>query len=217
MSIGCKRYVLAAFIALAGVANSGVASATTMVELSEQDLAHMADVIAIATVDRVQPEVTLTRAGERVGRMVNTRTDLLVVDAWKGPYKAGDRLTVRAIGGIAEGQRVEVDGAPGFLTGERVLVYLQFKPATADFGVIGWSQGKFTLYPNGAGGWTVGRTRLTVDDWGKAFDAAKFPSRIERGADLASVSMRVKRVVEADAEANVNWRELPQMKARGLR
>lgn len=217
MSIGCKRYVLAALIAAAGVANSGIASATTMVALSEEDLAHMADVIAVATVDRVQSEVATTRTGVRAGRMVFTHTQLEIVDAWKGPYKRGDRVGIRVPGGISDTQRVEVEGTPGFLTGERVLVYLRYKPETGDFGVIGWNQGKFTLYPNGAGGWTLGRARVTVDDWGKAFDATRFPSRLERGTDLASVSMRVKRVVEADAKSGVNWRELPQFKARGLR
>jgi hypothetical protein len=146
---------------------------------------------------------------------MTTATAIEVLDAWKGPHQVGDRLTVREIGGRLDKDLVPVEGTAGFLVGERVLVFLSYKPSGNEYGLVGWVQGKFTLLPNGAGGWHVAKLHLPVTEWGQAFDAAKHTALPVRDFDLASFAARTKRVVAADTAAGIDWRDMPRYKGLG--
>lgn len=186
--------------------------ATTMVQFNEEDLTHIADAIVIADVQSAVPELRYSPSGARLAKQITTKTTLKVVDAWKGPHAAGDLVEVRQIGGIVGKEMAAVPGAAGFMAGERVLVFLSYRPQTNEYGIVGWTQGKYTLLKNQNGGWDVAKITVAVEKWGTPFVAAEYENRAVRGSDLPTFSGRIKRVVEADAKANVNWREMPQYK-----
>lgn len=190
------------------------ARATSMVQFNDEDLSHIADAIVIADVQRVDPEVRFAPSGNRLAKQITTKTTVTVVDSWKGGFAAGDTVTLRELGGIVEKEMVAVPGTAGFLKGERVLLFLHYKTGANEYGLVGWTQGKFTLLPNANGGWDVAKLRLDVPSWGAAFVAADHENRAVRGSDLVTLATRVKRVVASDAAANVNWRDMPQY--RGL-
>lgn len=190
------------------------ARATTMVQFNEEDLTHIADAIVIAEVQKAEPELRYSPSGARLAKQITTKTTLTVVDSWKGPHAAGDTVEVRQIGGVVGKEMAAVPGTAGFHAGERVLVFLSYRPETNEYGLVGWTQGKYTLLKNRNGGWDVAKITVAVEKWGTPFVAAEHENRAVRGSDLAAFSGRIKRVVEADAKANVNWREMPQY--RGL-
>ena len=199
------RSFLMAFIASALF--SGSAGATSMVAFTEEDLAHVADVIVVADVVQVVPEPT-TSANAR--RMITTRTSLAVVDSWKGPYAAGDKLTVRELGGVVGKEMSLVEGTAGFLVGERVLVYLFYRPENNEYGIVGWTQGKFSLVKSADGAWQVGKLSIPVENWGARFDAAIHIPRTMKGSDLSARAVEVRRIVRADAESGADWRDNPK-------
>ena len=205
-TIAASSVVAALFFAPAA------ARATTMVQFTEEDLTHIADAIVIADVQKAEPELRYSPSGARLAKQISTKTTLTVVDAWKGPHSAGDSVEVRQIGGVVGKEMAAIPGTAGFQAGERVLVFLNYRPETNEYGVVGWTQGKYTLLKNQNGGWDVAKIAVSVEKWGTPFVAAEHQNRAIRGTDLASMAGRVKRVVEADAKANVNWREMPQYK-----
>ena len=209
MSIGRIRTAAAGIFAAALVVVAADAGATSMVKFDMEDLSHIADVIVVGEVERVDSELQLL-AGPRLAKQITTRTTVKVIDAWKGPHGHGASLVVREIGGRVEKEMMVVDGTAGFLEGERVLLFLQYDASRNEYWMVGWTQGKFTLLRNGANGWNVAKLRIPVEEWGRAFDPAADTARTTRGADLADVAVQVKRVVEADAKAGVNWREMPE-------
>jgi hypothetical protein len=188
------------------------ARATTMVDFTDEDLSHIADAIVIATVEKAEPEVRFAPSGDRLAKQITTKTTLKVVDSWKGGHASGDLLTLREIGGLVEKDLVAVPGTAGFLQGERVLLFLHYRPNTNEYGLVGWTQGKYTLLSNAQGGWDVAKIRVDAQDWGKKFVAAEYENRAIRGGDLLTMAAKVKRVVAADAAANVNWRDMPKYK-----
>lgn len=206
-ALAVRGSVMAAFLF-----GSLEARATSMVQFTEEDLSHIADAIVVATVEKVEPSVRYAPSGNRLAKQITTKTTVKVVDSWKGGHAAGERITLREIGGLVEKDLVAVPGTAGFLTGERVLLFLHYRPSTNEYGLVGWVQGKFTLLANNRGGWDLAKIRIAPEHWGQAFVPAEHENRAIRGGDLVSMATKVKRVVAADAAANVNWREMPKYK-----
>lgn len=209
LSIG-SRFITAGSVLAAVFLGSFDARATSMVPFTDEDLSHIADAIVVADVTTVTPEVRFAPSGERLAKQITTKTTVTVVDSWKGGFAAGEIVTLREIGGVVEKEMVAVPGTAGFFKGERVLLFLHYRANTNEYGLVGWTQGKFTLLKNANGGWDVSKIHVDVPRWGTAFVAADHENRAVRGSDLASMATKVKRVVAADAQANVNWRDMPQ-------
>lgn len=196
-----RRFALAAGMLFA----ASTAQATTMVELSTEDLAHLSDVIVVAEIKDVQMR-------DREGR-IWTHNTASVIDVWKGDVKVGDRLNVLEMGGVMGDRVMDVPGTAGYLKNERVVLFLESK-VDGGYNTIGLRQGKKTLASNGAGGWVVTNVAVSVYERGSAFNAKRHvkPEMIARGADLATLATEVKTVVEADRKAGIRGRDLPKYK-----
>lgn len=186
------------------------ARATSMVPFNHEDLSHIADAIVVADVLKVDTEARFVPSANRLAKQITTLTTVKVVDSWKGAHAAGEALTLREIGGVVEKEMVAVPGTAGFLKGERVLLFLHYRTTSNEYGLVGWTQGKFTLLANANGGWDVAKIRLDVPEWGTSFVPAEHENRAIRDTDLATMAAKVKRIVKADAAAQVNWRDMPQ-------
>lgn len=206
MATRCLRTTLAA----AALWYAPVASATSLVALDEEDLSHIADVIVVGEVKAVEVKVEAVFA-PRPGKRVTTENTVEVAEVWKGPVSAGDRLPVTEFGGWTPDVTMEVEGTPGFLVGERVLLFLMYRASTNDFVVLGMHQGKYTLLPNGAGGWRLARVRVPLPERGKVFDASRYlPAPARPGNDFATFAATVKGIVAGDAKAGVHWTQMPK-------
>lgn len=116
------------------------ASATTMVELSEQELTYVADLV-------VEAEVEVVEAERESGAIwINSVATLRITRILKGEGIEGDRVHVREWGGTIDGETTQVPSAPVYTQGERVLVFLEMeRRPDGVWRTLGMGQGKFTL------------------------------------------------------------------------
>ena len=126
----------------------GTASATLMVGLSMEELAHEADVIVVATVVRQE---ALWDDHQRIVTDVTLRVD----EAIKGSLHHGDPLVVRRLGGVVGDVAMRVEGEATFEDGERALLFAQ-RFADGRLRAVGMSQGLMPIegdrvLPGGAG------------------------------------------------------------------
>jgi len=116
------------------------AHATTMVELSEEELTYVADLIVEAEVEVVESE----RGSGSV--WINSVATLRLTRVLKGEGIEGDRVLVREWGGTINGETTRVQSSPAYSPGERVLVFLEADRSPDQmWRTLGMSQGKFTL------------------------------------------------------------------------
>lgn len=113
--------------------------ATTMIKLTNADLALLADAVVVARVEEVKTE----RADEH--SMIYTATTLDVEETWKGKIAENSYVTVSSLGGVHKGRSAHVAGVPVFLRNETTLVYLTWNEAHKRWEVLGWQQGKYTV------------------------------------------------------------------------
>src|SRR5262245_37851356 len=135
-----KRSRSAVIVALAAFAIFGasLASATTVQKFSISDLAKKSEAIAVARVDDVSSR------WDDNHKEIYTYISLKVLDGIKGSRK-NDVLTIRQIGGSAEGKISVVPGMPTFAKGEEVVVFLSPKDRAGYPWVMGLQQGKYTV------------------------------------------------------------------------
>jgi hypothetical protein len=130
----------AVIVALAAFAllSASLAGATTVQKFSISDLAKKSETIALARVDDVSSR------WDDNHKEIYTFISLKVLDGVKGSRK-NDVLTIRQIGGSAEGKISVVPGMPTFTKGEEVVVFLSPKDRAGYPWVMGLQQGKFTV------------------------------------------------------------------------
>lgn len=135
-----KRSRSAVIVALAAFAIFGasLAGATTVQKFSISDLAKKSETIAVARVDDVSSR------WDDSHKEIYTYISLKVLDGVKGSRK-NDVLTIRQIGGSAEGKISVVPGMPSFTKGEEVVVFLSPKDRAGYPWVMGLQQGKFSV------------------------------------------------------------------------
>src|SRR5215212_10284768 len=97
---------------------AAVANATTIVMPSDEQLIAKSPVIVTGT-------VLSTTAVDRNGA-IWTETAVAVANVMKG--SAPETITVRELGGEANGRFTKIFGAAEFRTGERVLLFLEPSP-----------------------------------------------------------------------------------------
>jgi hypothetical protein len=113
---------------------AAVANATTLARLTFDDLAQHAT--AIARLHCLGSE-SHWDSGE-----IWTVTRFAVVEREKGALE--DLVTVRMLGGRADGFVSRVDGVPAFRPGDEVYLFLWAKPGEP-YRVLGWAQGTFRI------------------------------------------------------------------------
>lgn len=123
---------------------AATAGATIVKQLSVSDMARRADVIVQGTVVRQSaswnPEHT----------RIYTVTEIQVAESLKGGAAAGTVISVRQLGGVADGIVQSIPGNARFALAEEVVVFLDRDETLPLHYVIGMAQGKFSV--SGAGG-----------------------------------------------------------------
>jgi hypothetical protein len=120
--------------------------------LSVPEMAARADVIVVGVV------VGMLSAWDATANVINTVVDVRPEEVLKGA--SGTRvLRLRHLGGRVGDAAAVVAGAPTFVSGERVLLFLAGDPQ-GELAVVGLSQGKFTVTQDAAGRSVVRRTEV---------------------------------------------------------
>lgn len=131
------------------------ARATTMVPLDLRALTQRAEVV-------VAGRVLATRASWTSGHdAIYTDVTVHVTRVLTGPLVAGQELVVRTEGGSVDGVGMMVHGAPRFVAGEDVVLFVQRRGAVR--WVVGMSQGKLDLVGDGHGAQRLVRNLAGVD------------------------------------------------------
>jgi hypothetical protein len=129
-----RRFLWVLF--LAGIAlAAAVANSTTLARMSFDELAQKSSAVARLRCQSVQSHWD--------GGELWTETRFEVVEQNKGLL--GANITVRMLGGRADGLTSRVDGVPAFRVGEEVYLFLWGKSGEA-YRVLGWSQGTFRIH-----------------------------------------------------------------------
>jgi len=144
------------FLFLTGIAlAAAVANSTTLARMSFDELAQKSSAVARV---RCQGAESYWDGGE-----LWTDTRFEVVERSKGSL--GAWITVRMLGGRADGFTSRVDGVPVFRVGEEVCLFLWGKPGEA-YRVLGWSQGTFRIRRDPR----TGEEKITQESSGANFD-----------------------------------------------
>ncbi len=72
-------------------------------------------------------------------RTIHTRIEIKVEEAWKGAVAPGERIVIVQPGGSVGNIEMRVHGMPGFVVGEKAVLFLAGEAAAR---VVGMSQGK---------------------------------------------------------------------------
>lgn len=129
-----KRTLLCSL--LLGLAGTGQALASTVVPLSTDDMALLADAVVVG---QVEDQTTRLESG-----MIYTDIVLDIQEVWKGSLQAPTHLVVRTLGGEHNGVVASVAGSPGFARGEETLLYLE-QNKKGEWKVLGLNQGKWHI------------------------------------------------------------------------
>jgi hypothetical protein len=149
-----RRFLWVLF--LAGLALAAVvANSTTLARMSFDELAQKSS--AVARLRCVGSE------SHWDGGELWTETRFAVVERNKGLL--GASITVRLLGGRADGFTSHVDGVPAFRTGEEVYLFLWGKPGEA-YRVLGWAQGTFRIVRDAR----TGAEKITQESSSANFD-----------------------------------------------
>lgn len=140
-SHGCAatRVVLGSLLILTATA----LEASTVRKLPLDEMAVRADQILIGEVTGITSQVNARRTG------IHTFVTIAVDEYLKGGRR--QMLTLRILGGAAEGYRLVVPGSPVFQLGEEVLVFSDGGAGRIPT-VLGMAAGKFTLTEDPATG-----------------------------------------------------------------
>jgi hypothetical protein len=123
-----------ALILTAGMAASALAT-TALRPLSVDEMATRADLIVRGQVDRID--------SYKDGDKIYTNIDVAIAETWKGEAET-TTVRIRVYGGVADGRRTIVIGAPCWDPGEEAVLFLVGNgPGTFD--VLSLAEGKFRL------------------------------------------------------------------------
>ena len=164
MKLGHVAASVAAFLLASSMA-VGVAQATTMYRMSLSELTFVSDLIVLAEVEQSAPEKA---PGDLYIKTVAT---LKIDQVVKGPLIEGDRIQVREWGGSLAGEQTHLPGAPRYVVGERVMVFLERERHGSMWRTVGLSQGKMTLVEEPDTGRDI-TVRLRVPNSVERFDEA---------------------------------------------
>lgn len=162
---------------LAGIAlAAAVANSTTLAHMSFDELAQKSSAVARL---RCQSSKSYWDGGE-----LWTDTSFEVVERNKGLL--GASVTVRMLGGRADGFTSRVDGVPAFRAGEEVYLFLWGKPGES-YRVLGWSQGTFRIIRDAR----TGAEKITQESSSANFDERTRQFRADvQGGGIRGMAVR---------------------------
>ncbi len=111
-----QRLVPVFLLSAAWLATAGPAAATSAVAISDRDLVASSQAI-------VAGEVRGSASGRHEGHLY-TYVTIDIEEAFKGPFRAGQTVVLRQLGGSDGRVTSGIHGAPRFGEGERVLLFL---------------------------------------------------------------------------------------------
>ena len=159
-------YAWALIINAVFVAFASDAVADSALQWSDVELARFAEIIAVGTVADVHAE-----ADTQVDA-VYTFVSLDTSQILKGDA-TDRRVTIKQLGGSADGRTLGVPGQALFRTGEQVLVFLERRPRDRSLYTVGMWQGKWRLASDSVSGALLAiRERVDGTVWG-AFGPAR--------------------------------------------
>jgi hypothetical protein len=123
------------------------AHASTLLQLSLDDMIRKSTVVVRGTVQRNQSAVH--------GSVIYTHYQVRVSEVWKG--SAAGPLDIVVPGGVLNGLRETYSGAPSLINGHQYVLFL-WTSKTGMTQVIGLSQGLFDVVPNASGELMATRT-----------------------------------------------------------
>jgi hypothetical protein len=201
VSIQCKHPIPALLCLVLFLFAAAPGRATTIVKMSDQDLVQSARAIVVADVQSLS-----SRWSEG---NVYTHVELKVREAWAGPFRTGDTIVVRQLGGTVGAVTQALAGSPGFRTGERAVLFLDTWSDGA-LRVAHLSLGKYDLSKEKK----TGRLRVErkVDDSEVRLIEGISPRRATEAASLSALRRAVRGilsdpVVRADME--IRWQGEP--------
>ncbi len=190
-----RRSSWSAVLFVLGIAAAGGARATTFVLMDAGDLARSADAAVQARV--VQIESLLLVNGS-----IATDVEMAIERVAFGDLESGGHIVVRVPGGRVPGRREVVYGAPSFLVGEEVFVFLRAHADEA-YRIVGMSMGKYRVY-------LEGEEALAGRDLGARVEAVVPGS----GAHQAGLSEQEWRLTDLIAEARRARRRPDRLRRR---
>jgi hypothetical protein len=151
-----QQWVRVLLVAVFAVVIASPASATTAIRLSNDAMAHAADVVIGTAID-------VQTVWE--GRTLVTVVTLKVNETLKGA--AGSTISIALPGGIDASRAFPVAmtyaGAPSIGLGEEVFVFLaNDQDVQSGLTVVGFSQGKFSIVTDASGNQFVSRDLTTL-------------------------------------------------------
>lgn len=138
-----KRLLALAVLALAP---AGMARGTTLVPVTMEESAKVADMVVLATV--ASSEVFYDQ-GTR--DKIHTRVTLAVEDDLVGNLAGQQELVLTHPGGTWEGTTLHLHGHPEFIPGQRYVLFLWDESRPWPTPVVGWNQGAFMVLPDAEG------------------------------------------------------------------
>lgn len=133
------KTVRGAWIVAALAAMSGAATASTVLQFSNEDLTKRADVIFHGRCTSAVP-----KAGE--GQIIITEYEFEVAQFLKGGNAGDKKLSFRALGGTLDGRTWAISGSPTYAIDEEVVLFLDVPhPKTGCRHAIGLAQGKYSV------------------------------------------------------------------------
>lgn len=108
---------------------AGTAQATVVMKMDRAEMAGMSDEILLV-------QVGTQKVVEEPKGVLNTLTQLQVVESFKGRYEAGDTLTLQQPGGAKEDWVMKVPGKNTYRFGETLVLFLnRFKDRVVPVGI----------------------------------------------------------------------------------
>lgn len=147
-----RRTLIAPLAALALI--TGIASATTVVPITDESLVDDSALVVLGAVLRIE-------SVELAGSRFVTRITLAVEQTLKGNVD-GDEVVITEPGGDVGGRGAWIFGAPEFTVGERVVVFLSRAP-DGTLATNGLGLGKYGVEADGLGGLRARRSNLAPE------------------------------------------------------
>jgi hypothetical protein len=169
------------FIGLVTAAFAGLCIATTLKEVSFEDLVGSSDQIVSGHVTK-----SWVSWGSQ-HRFIWTRYEVAVEDVMRGPKTS--TIMVSEPGGVLEGKGMSVESAVRYSIGDYVVLFLHTYP-NGDKRTVGWSQGKFTIddrdrvHSNAGSGFAIARFGVVAGTPISTLDGVAYTQLRMRVADL---------------------------------
>ena len=113
----------------------------------------------------VRATTVSTRAGwDAQHRHIVTTVHLRTIETLKGRLAPGTEFDVLNVGGIADGIEEQIIGAPEFIAGEEVVLFLQ-RDTHGNLGTVDLAQGKLEVARDNAGRARLTRRDLQAVEW----------------------------------------------------